>query len=125
LFKFDIAPSLGYFLVDRLELGAVFDLTYIKPKNTPYSFAGTIELEPSFHLPIDQDERVFLFAGLGVGVGFDGRFGAFQLAPRAGANLIFGRSGVLTPSFRLPILFHNNPSTLVGIELDLAIGTMF
>jgi len=125
LFSLDIAPRIGYFLVDRFQLSALFDLTYIKPGHLPYSLGGTLQAEPSYHMPILKEDRVFLFAGLGVGVGFNGRNGSFELSPRAGANVLFGRAGVLTPAIRVPILFHSNPSTLVGIQADISIGTVF
>lgn len=125
LFTITLGPRIGYFLADRFELSALLDLSYAQARGERFTLAGTLAAEPSYHVPLSAKEQIFLFTGLGVGAGFDGRKGAFELIPRAGANLVFGRAGVLTPSVRVPILFRAEAPVLAGIEGDLSIGTVF
>jgi len=59
-------------------------------------------MEPSYHVPLTR--TVWGFLGMGFGVASvpmsnDSSSVGFDLAPRIGANLLVGRSGLLSPAF--------------------------
>lgn len=92
-----IAPSIGWFLADNLELSGILSLSYVKagdPGMSATIFSALIE--PSYHLPFNRSTFGFLGLGLGLSAGTDVSTG-LAIAPRVGANFLVGRSGVLTP----------------------------
>jgi len=95
-----IAPSVGYFLLDRFELTLLPIITVVNvdddpgPTETTVSFS--VVLEPSYHLPFS--DSFYGFAGLGLGVAFEEGPGAdFLLRPVLGMDILIGRSGILKP----------------------------
>ena len=71
---------------------------------------------------------MFVFAGLGVGVGYDGDNPDFELIPRAGLNVAaIGRSGVLTPEVTVPIKIGESfgEDGDVGTDVGLMLGVGF
>jgi hypothetical protein len=97
-----VEPSVGYFLFDNFELTGV-----VSVRHTSISGANANQLaliaEPSVHFPVN--DGVFVFAGLGVGVAvYDTSVTSLDtgldLAPRAGAQLLLGRSGMLNLALR-------------------------
>lgn len=100
LFTLRIAPSVGYFLVDRFELTLLPIITVVNvsenagPSET--TVAVSVVLEPSYHLPFS--DSFYGFAGLGLGVTFEEGPGAdFLLRPVLGVDILIGRSGILKP----------------------------
>jgi hypothetical protein len=92
----NLSPTIGWFLVDNLELSAILSITNIKA-NDESSTLWSALVEPSYHVPFNRS--VFGFVGLGVGAAYlSGPGAGFAVAPRVGANFMVGRSGVLTPS---------------------------
>lgn len=91
--RLTITPQVGWFATDNVELSTMlqWELDGVKTRRV------TFLVEPSFHLPLAQ--QLFIFGGLGVGAAYksEGSVG-FALAPRAGFNVLVGRSGILTPS---------------------------
>ena len=96
LTTFSVNPSIGWFFVDNFELSAILGAQYSRVNGNDSAFLTAL-VEPSFHLPFSNS--VFGFVGVGVGVGYVTDVGAgFALAPRLGANILIGRSGVLSPA---------------------------
>jgi hypothetical protein len=102
LFSIAIAPTLGYFLVDRFELTLI---PIVRILRTEDGVSGNSEtfvqvaalLEPSYHLPITDD--LFVFGGLGIGFTYEEGPGfAFLLRPVLGLDVMVGRSGILKPA---------------------------
>lgn len=92
-----VAPSIGWFLADNLELSGILSLSYVKagdPGTSATIFSALVE--PSYHLPFNRSTFGFLGLGLGVSAGTAVSTG-FAIAPRIGANFLVGRSGVLSP----------------------------
>jgi hypothetical protein len=91
-----VSPTVGYFVSDNLQLSGILGLSHV---NTDEDSATLFSLlvEPSYHMPFNR--RVFGFMGLGMGGAHANESGfGFAVAPRLGANIMVGRSGVLTPS---------------------------
>jgi hypothetical protein len=126
-------PSVGYFLWDRFELTAELDVTYTRVSDegvTTSTKTVSFVVEPSYHYPLR--DRLFLLGGLGVGVGYDGEHTEFELIPRVGINIEVGRSSLITPSIKVPILVghgHGDSGDGVGVsagvEFEAAITTTF
>jgi hypothetical protein len=92
----NVSPTIGWFLVDNLELSAILSISNIETGDESATLWSAL-IEPSYHVPFNRS--VFGFLGLGVGAAYvSGPGTGFAIAPRVGANLMVGRSGVLTPS---------------------------
>ncbi|HEX2686514.1 MAG TPA: hypothetical protein VHN14_07845 [Kofleriaceae bacterium] len=122
----NIAPSLGWFVADNLELSTILGVSNIKAGNESATVWSAL-LEPSYHLPFNR--TTFGFVGLGVGAAYVSQLGTgFAIAPRLGANLTVGRSGILTPSLSYEYTTHSVDSgnmqnvTLVSISSALRIN---
>jgi hypothetical protein len=100
-----IAPQIGWFVADNLELSAIFSVSNIKAGEESGTMWSAV-IEPSYHLPFNR--TVFGFLGMGVGAAYEQRLGAgLAVAPRIGANFLVGRSGILTPSLQYQYITHN------------------
>lgn len=112
LTQVNVAPSLGWFVADNLELTGILDFAYAKAGDA----TGTIVtglVEPSYHLPFNR--TTFGFLGMGLGMSYvDGPGAGFAVAPRLGANLMIGRSGILTPSLSWQYTTHDTMETQQG-----------
>jgi hypothetical protein len=97
-----IAPSVGYFFIDNLELTLFPELSILHISggdnddgSTDVVVGGT--LEPSYHLPFS--DRIFGFAGIGLGVRYADDPGVdVFLRPRFGIDVMVGRSGIFKPA---------------------------
>ncbi len=104
-----LAPSIGWFLADNLELSAILSISNIKAGDSSTTLWSAL-IEPSYHIPLNRS--MFGFAGLGVGASHVSGIGTgFALAPRAGMNFMIGRSGVLTPAISYQY-------TTIGTDMD-------
>ncbi|MBI2897285.1 MAG: hypothetical protein HYY06_27250 [Deltaproteobacteria bacterium] len=121
-----VAPQIGWFVVDRVELSAITSMAYI---NTGGEGSGYVTLlaEPSLHVPMS--DVLFGFAGLGLGLAYaDGPGTGFAVAPRFGANLLVGRSGVLSPALQAvwstagTVQKGQSSLLAVGFSLGLNVG---
>jgi hypothetical protein len=93
----NFAPTMGWFLADNFEISAILSIANIKQGDAASSTLWSAILEPSYHIPFNRS--VFGFLGLGAGAAHVSGLGTgFAVAPRVGANMMVGRSGVLTPS---------------------------
>jgi hypothetical protein len=94
--QMNLSPTIGWFLVDNLELSAILSISWIDTGDESATLWSALA-EPSYHLPFNRS--MFGFLGLGVGASYVSDLGTgFAIAPRVGANFMVGRSGVLTPS---------------------------
>jgi hypothetical protein len=104
-----LSPTAGMFIFDSFEVSAILGFNYVHQTigpNTPaersdHKTIVRVLAEPSYHLPFSRTIWGFLGVGLGVATvprGGGGTSAGFDLAPRAGANFLVGRSGLLTPA---------------------------
>jgi hypothetical protein len=129
-FTLSVSPSFGVFLLDYFEISAIVDLEYVNdedPDTGERTGSTTViaVIEPSYHLPLD--EGLYLLTGLGVGVGYDGEIVGLELVPRVGLNIGIGRSGILTPAARVPILLgvgtvDEDDGFEASVEVALEVG---
>lgn len=114
-----IAPSLGWFVIDNLELSGIVQFSHVSTGGQDANFV-TLLAEPSFHIPIQ--DYLFGFAGLGAGLTWiEGPGAGFALAPRVGLNIMVGRSGVLTPQLQLQYSTHEAVATNQGSLLAVSV----
>jgi hypothetical protein len=93
---FNVAPQIGWFLAPNQEISAIVCVTRVADAmDTSTLFTALVE--PSYHVPLAP--RLFGFFGLGIGGTYAPSVGGgFAIAPRLGANVPVGGSGVITPS---------------------------
>lgn len=112
----NISPSVGWFVADNLEITGILDLAYSKAGDSD-GMLTTLLVEPSYHLPFNR--TTFGFLGMGMGASYvDGPGLAFAVAPRIGANVMIGRSGILTPSLSWQYNTHDTMSIDNGNGVD-------
>lgn len=93
----NFSPTIGWFIADNFEVSAILSIANIKSGDAASSTLWSAMLEPSYHYPFNR--TVFGFLGVGAGAAHVSNLGTgFAVAPRIGANVMVGRSGVLTPS---------------------------
>ena len=123
----NFSPSIGWFLVDNLELSAILDVTNLKAGGESATLWSALA-EPSFHLPFNRS--LFGFIGMGVGAAYVSQLGTgLAVAPRIGMDVMVGRSGILRPSLAYEYTTHdamgsvdangNTDVTLVAISSAL------
>ncbi len=113
----NIAPSIGWFVADNLELSGIFAVSNIKAGDQSSAVLSAL-IEPSYHVPFDR--TTFAFLGMGIGYAHISKLGGgLAVAPRIGANFLVGRSGVLTPSLSYEWTTHDVDSTPVGEMQDV------
>jgi hypothetical protein len=106
----NFSPSIGWFLVDNLELSAILDVTNLKAGGSSATLFSAL-IEPSFHLPINRS--MFGFVGMGVGAAYVSEIGAgMAVAPRIGMEFLVGRSGILRPSLSYEYTTHDASGTV-------------
>lgn len=111
----NVAPSIGWFVADNLQLSGMIDLAYAKAGDADGTIVTAL-VEPSYHLPFNRS--TFGFLGMGLGASYvSGPGAAFAIAPRVGANLMVGRSGILTPSLSWQYNTHESMDTGEGALL--------
>ena len=103
---FRLSPSIGYFIVDNLEITLFpgFAITHISPEGGEGETVWNVELmvEPSYHVPVSR--AMYVFGGMGLGFTYaeDPGF-EFALRPKVGVDLMVGRSGIFKPALFLDI----------------------
>jgi hypothetical protein len=123
-FNLDVSPSVGYFVVDRVELSTLLRISYASQEDDTGERTslkgGALVFEPSYHLPLA--EELFLLSGLGLGVGHDGDNFDFEMIPRLGLNIGVGLVGVLTPALRVPVAIDGDGTTVgMGFEIGYSV----
>jgi len=108
----NVSPSIGWFLADNLELSGIIGVSNIKVGEESATVWSAL-VEPSYHLPFNR--TTFGFLGMGIGAAYVSQLGTgLAVAPRIGANVLVGRSGVLTPSLSYEYTTHNVESVDTG-----------
>lgn len=123
-FALDVSPTVGYFLLDRVELSALLRISYEDQEDDNGQResvkSGAFVIEPSYHLPVR--EEVFVLAGLGFGVGHDDEDFDLEFIPRVGLNVGIDLVGVVTPSLKMPILIDNDGTSAgLGFEVGYSV----
>jgi hypothetical protein len=122
--RFELEPSLGYFIVDNVQLSLLPSVQYFNvdsPSGSGKATTWKVLAEPSFHLPINPN--LFGFLGVGAGVNYVSEQAGFALQPRIGAKIMVGRSGILTPSFN--VAYSTVDAVRTDIGTVLAIQTQY
>ena len=102
------SPSFGYFVGDTFEVSGILGVTNIAAGNESSTVYSAM-VEPSFHFAMSND--VFAFVGMGAGAAYVSPLGtALAVAPRAGFNVLVGKSGILTPSLSYEYTMHDTMS---------------
>lgn len=115
LTQLNFTPSIGYFIADNLEVSALLGAAYIKAGDNDSTMVSLL-VEPSYHLPFSNS--VFGFLGVGVGVSYiEGPGTGFAVAPRLGANVMVGRSGILSPYVSYGYTTHDSVEVANGMSL--------
>jgi hypothetical protein len=119
-----LSPTAGLFLLDGVELSAIFGVSYVRrtldsgagaerfSRETIVRFLG----EPSYHVSFSPTVLGFLGVGLGVASVphlSGGASAALDVASRAGVNVLVGRSGLLTSA---AFVDHTNGTSTYGIQ---------
>lgn len=118
--RLSIAPSIGYFIMDNVQLSAIMGLSYAELGNTSQTLFSFL-IEPSVHVPFN--DAIFGFIGLGLGVAYADEPGAgFALKPRIGLNFLIGRSGILSPALYLEYTTTSALQTSQGTLLQVSFG---
>jgi hypothetical protein len=113
-----IAPVLGYFLFDSLELTLFPELNVIDVSGTTDVTIGVM-VEPSYHIALS--DTFYAFGGFGIGIRYADDPGVdFALRPRAGVDILVGRSGILKPAVFLDI-GANDGLTQGGFEASFTV----
>ena len=119
-----VAPQIGWFVADNLELSAILSVSNIKTGDEDATMWSALA-EPSYHIPFNR--TMFGFVGMGIGAAYEQKLGAgLAVAPRIGANFLVGRSGILTPSLQYQYISHNQMSeddvTTVALTIALQVN---
>jgi hypothetical protein len=115
---FRIAPSVGYFIVDNIELTLFPELGILKVEDETDVTFGAM-LEPSYHLPVS--DSLYGFLGVGFGLRYAEDPGVdFALRPKLGMDFMIGRSGILKPAVFLDI-GANDGLTQGGFEAGFTV----
>jgi len=113
------SPMIGWFVADNLELSLIPGVTNIKANDEEATVWSAL-VEPSYHLPFNR--TTFGFLGLGMGAAYEHQLGTgLAVAPRIGANVLVGRSGVLTPSLSYEYTTHNVDTNPTGDMRDVTL----
>lgn len=114
-----VAPSIGWFLADNLQISAILSLESAKVGDEASRTLFTGLIEPSYHMPFSK--TAFGFLGVGAGLGYvEGPGAGFAIAPRIGANLLVGRSGIITPALFFQYTTHEATTTPEGTVLAVS-----
>lgn len=130
-----LSPTAGMFVFDNIEISAILGINYVHQTVNPgtaneqsdHKTIIRILGEPSYHLPFSRTVWGFLGVGLGVASvprGGGGTSAGFDIAPRAGANFLVGRSGLLTPAAFIDYTTGDNIQTTSGSNI-LGVNTTY
>ena len=115
----NLSPSIGWFVADNLELSAILGVSNVKA-NDEEATVWTALVEPSYHLPFNR--TTFGFMGMGIGAAYEHQLGTgLAVAPRIGANILVGRSGVLTPALSYEYTTHDVNTVQAGDMRDVTL----
>lgn len=118
----NLSPFIGWFVATNFQISGILDVSHIRADDAGSTLVRIL-VEPSYHLPFSRS--LFGFIGIGMGGAYVDDVGlGFALAPRFGANIMVGRSGILTPSLTLQYTTHDamevGNTTLTSVTTALA-----
>lgn len=123
------APFVGWFPFDGIELTYMNEL-YGASIQGERRFGTLVLIEPSGHLRLT--DRLLAFIGLGAGYMYNSRDHGFALKPRAGFDVLVGRSGIFRPAFYFlwgtkPVLppVAGVPAHRWGYGMEISYAAMF
>jgi hypothetical protein len=115
----NIAPSIGWFVADNLQLSGILSMSNIKAGSESATIWSAL-VEPSYNLPFNR--TTFGFVGMGIGAAYVSELGGgLAVAPRIGAKFLVGRSGLLTPSLSYEYTTHNVERRSTGDMQDVTL----
>jgi len=116
--QISLNPSIGWFFMDNVEISAILGLSHLSSQGVDATFLNAL-LEPSLHIPFT--DTFFGMLGVGAGLSYvEGPGLGFAIAPRIGANILIGRSGILTPQFFAQYATHEALVTPAGTLLAVS-----
>jgi hypothetical protein len=116
-----LQPTIGWFFADNMQISGILGVQHVSTTEDAATIVSLLA-EPSYHMPFSRS--VFGFLGLGLGAAYaDGPGLGFAFAPRIGANLMVGRSGILTPSLSYQYTTHDAPLRMEDGNEYVAIST--
>ena len=93
-----IAPMVGYFIIDYVEISLLPQIDYAKISGAPGRTRLVGLIEPSWHVQLSGP--LFFFFGAGIGLAHEKATGTgLAVAPRIGVNLLIGGNGVASAGF--------------------------
>jgi hypothetical protein len=114
-------PTIGWFFTDNVQLSGILGVQHISTAEDDATIVSLLA-EPSYHMPFSRS--VFGFLGIGLGAAYaEGPGLGFAFAPRLGANVMVGRSGILTPSLSYQYTTHDAPLQMEDGRDYVAIST--
>jgi hypothetical protein len=124
--QLEVGALLGWFFARGFELSGIAGVAYVHPGSS--QVVGSFLAEPSFHVAFGSD--VMGFTGLGGGVTLSPTGLGFELAPRLGVNVLFGRAegrhggatGVLTPALELTYATNAPAVTSLGATIGYGLA---
>lgn len=106
-FEIGASPQIGYFFADNLQISVLAGFHHAKVDGMGSATVGSLLLEPSLHMPINNSS--FVFVGVGGGALLQqGGVSGLAVAPRAGVKVLAGRSGMLTLDVQPIFAFKND-----------------
>jgi hypothetical protein len=122
----NVSPTIGWFFADNMQISAILGLAHLRTDDDSATMVSVLA-EPSYHVPFNRS--VFGFLGLGLGAAYQqGQGLGFAMAPRIGANIMVGRSGVLSPALSYQYNSHDTAEmegdryTVMSTALAATIG---
>lgn len=114
-----IAPTLGYFVIDYVEISLIPQVDYAKLSGTAGRTRLVGLIEPSWHVQLSGP--LFFFFGAGIGVAHEKATGTgLALAPRIGVNALIGGNGVATAGFEY--IYSASPKATVEERDSATLG---
>jgi len=124
--EIDLSPSVGWFFMDNWQISAIMNYAFAQVKDVGHAQTLSFLLEPSFHLPMNN--QWFAFLGLGAGLNYTDTPSnlGLAIAPRIGTKVLVGRSGLLNLFIRTQFTTNNyiqTPrGTLVALDSSTSLG---
>lgn len=123
------APFVTWFAFDGIAFSYIHELYGGKREDGRW-FAMNLQIEASAHLRVS--DRLLVLLGVAPGLLYNGDHTGFSIKPRAGLDVLVGRSGVLHPAIyflaateELVAPVDSVPATHWGYGLEIAYGAMF
>jgi hypothetical protein len=119
-----VTPQFGWFIFNNFEVSAFLDVSHTSTDMGPDVTDFSVIAEPSYHYPFM--DTLFGFVGLGLGASWETDIGSGLIAvPRAGAEFLIGRSGILTPSISWVASTRDEANQSNAFRLNMGYSVMW